>query len=275
MPTPAETSFSILIVAEIDARTSLKAHLEKSRTSSRRTASDGEEALGKLKRTSFDLVFLDYRLPPSDGLEILDKIRQHHPKTAVVMTTAAGSEQLAVAAMKMGAMDYLTRQDLRQADLGQLLRRVIEIRDLVNQNMELRQVNQMKNEFIANVSHESDPFDGRHRLCEHDWTGPRPSTRPRPHCRGRALRRPDGVLNNILSASARSRAQGPSSSPVDLRALWNPRSSAGKEMRRKKPADRPLGAAPAWVLADEEKLGVIDNLLSNAAFSLAGTLRWS
>ena len=48
MPTPAETSFSILIVDEIDARTSLKAHLEKSRTSTRRHRLHREEALGKL-----------------------------------------------------------------------------------------------------------------------------------------------------------------------------------------------------------------------------------
>ena len=103
MLTPAETSFSILIVDdEMDARTFLKDRLDEipNVDLSVDSACDGEEALNKVKGTSYDLIFLDYRLPPSDGLDILDKIRQHHPKTAVVMMTASGSEQIAVAAMK-------------------------------------------------------------------------------------------------------------------------------------------------------------------------------
>ncbi len=148
VPTPTELAFSVLVVDdEADARAILRSALEKilGVTIKIATAADGDEALNKLKDTPFDLVFLDYRLPPTNGLDILERIRQHHPKTAVVMTTAAGNEQVAVAAMKKGAMDYITQKDLRQTDLGQILRRVIEVRNLVNQNMELRQVNQYKN----------------------------------------------------------------------------------------------------------------------------------
>jgi two-component system phosphate regulon sensor histidine kinase PhoR len=56
--------------------------------------------------------------------------------------------------MKAGAMDYLTDAEMETADFGRIFQRVVERRYLVDQNMELRQVNQMKNEFIANVSHE-------------------------------------------------------------------------------------------------------------------------
>ncbi|OGR97316.1 MAG: hypothetical protein A2V88_01250, partial [Elusimicrobia bacterium RBG_16_66_12] len=287
MPAPAGTAFSILIVDdEVDARTTLKSHLEKVPHVDLRveTASDGEEALGKLKETSFDLVFLDYRLPPSDGLEILDKIRQHHPKTAVVMTTAAGSEQIAVAAMKKGAMDYLTRQDLRQADLGQLLRRVIEIRDLVNQNMELRQVNQMKNEFIANVSHElRTPLTvviGYANTLKDGGLGPLNDAQQK--ALTAVVERSEGLLttlNNILRIrEVREGTKPMLLKPVDMRDLLQSQlERAGKELRRKKLAlTAELGTAPIWVLADEEKLGdVVDNLLSNAAkFSpVSGRLR--
>ena len=91
MAPPAEHPFSILVVDdEADNRTILKSQLEKVPHSALTVdvASDGDEALKKLREGLFDLVFLDYRLPSGDGLEVLDKIRQHHPKTAVVMTTA-------------------------------------------------------------------------------------------------------------------------------------------------------------------------------------------
>ena len=277
MPTLAGNPFSILVVDdEADARTILKAHLEKVPHAilDVDTASDGEEALRKLKDKSFDLVFLDYRLPTSDGLEVLDKIRQHHPKTAVVMTTAAGNEQIAVSAMKKGAMDYLTHQDLRQADLGQLLRRVIEIRNLVNQNMELRQVNQMKNEFIANVSHElrtplTVVIGYANALMDGSMGG---LNEPQQKALTAIVERSEGLLatlNNILRIREVREGTTPMLlKPVDMKALVQAQlERAGKELRRKNLAlNVDLGPSPIWVLADTEKLGdVVDNLLSNAA----------
>ncbi len=276
MATTAETTFSVLVVDdEADARTILRAELEKVPGVSLKvsTAANGDEALDKLKGTPFDLVFLDYLLPPTNGLDILEKIRQHHPKTAVVMTTAAGNEQVAVSAMKKGAMDYITQKDLRQTDLGQLLRRVIEIRDLVNQNMELRQVNQMKNEFIANVSHElRTPLTvviGYANTMKDGSLGPLSDAQQK--ALGSIIDRAEGLmttLNNILRI--RDVNEGRKQlllKPVDLSRLVAAQlERAGREIRRRKlklTAGYPQNEV--WVMADEEKLGdVIDNLLSNA-----------
>jgi signal transduction histidine kinase len=276
MPPPSELSFSVLIVDdELDQRALLKQELEKVPGVNLKldAASDGDEALNKLKAGTFDLVFLDYRLPPTDGLDILDQIRQHHPKTAVVMTTAAGNEQVAVSAMKKGAMDYMTQKDLRGADLGQVLRRVVEVRDLVNQNMELRQVNQMKNEFIANVSHElRTPLTvviGYANTMRDGSLGP--LSEPQQKALGSIIERSEGLLatlNNILRI--REVHEGTKQvllKPLDLVKLVAAQvEKAGKEVRRKKlklAADLPK--EPVWVMADDEKLGdVIDNLLSNA-----------
>ena len=287
MALPADHPFSILVVDdEADNRTLLKSQLEKVPHSALTvdTAADGDEALKKLRDGLFDLVFLDYRLPPTDGLDILDKIRQHHPKTAVVITTAAGSEQIAVSAMKKGAMDYLVHKDLRAADLGQLLRRVAEIRDLVNQNMELRQVNQMKNEFIANVSHElRTPLTvviGYANTLHDGSLGP--MTAPQQKALVAIVERAEGLLltlNNILRIREVHEGRKPLLlKPVDFRALIEAQlARAAKDIRRKKlTVATSLGAAPLWVLAQEEKLGdVIDNMLSNATkFSPAeGELR--
>ncbi|MDO8756943.1 MAG: response regulator [Elusimicrobiota bacterium] len=272
----SEQAFSVLVVDdEEDARAILRAELEKVPGTNLKVsvAADGDEALNILKDGVFDLVFLDYRLPPTDGLDILEKIRQHHPKTAVVMTTAGGNEQVAVAAMKKGAMDYITQKDLRQMDLGQLLRRVIEIRDLVNQNMELRQVNQMKNEFIANVSHElRTPLTvviGYANTMRDGSMGP--LTEPQQKALGSMIDRAEGLmttLNNILRI--RDVHEGRKQlllKPVDFNKLVAAQvERAGREIRRRKLR---LTVEPSqsevWVMADAEKLGdVIDNLLSNA-----------
>ncbi|HAZ07410.1 MAG TPA: hypothetical protein DCZ01_02555 [Elusimicrobia bacterium] len=287
MAASQESPFCILIVDDqVEARTLLKARLESLSHPGLAvyTAADGDEALRRLQERLFDLVFLNYQLPPSDGLDILDKIRQHHPKTAVVMTTAAGSEQIAVSAMKKGAMDYLTHQDLRQADLSQLLRRVLEIRNLVNQNMELRQVNQMKNEFIANVSHElRTPLTvviGYANTLKDGSLGP--LHEPQQKALTAIIERAEGLLttlNNILRIREVHEGMHPILlRPVDLRALvWNHLERSDKDIRRKKLVlTAELGAIPLWVLADAEKLGdVVDNLLSNAAkFSpVSGALR--
>ncbi len=276
MPKAPEQAFSVLVVDdEPDARSILRRELEKvpGVTLKVSVAGDGDEALNILKDGAFDLVFLDYHLPPTDGLDILEKIRQLHPKTAVVMTTVSGNEQVAVAAMKKGAMDYITKKDLHQTDLGQILRRVIEIRDLVNQNMELRQVNQMKNEFIANVSHElRTPLTvviGYANTMRDGSMGP--LTDPQQKALGAMIDRAEGLmatLNNILSI--REIQEGRKQlllKPVDFNKLVaNSVTRAGREIRRRK---LKLTIEPAttdlWVMADEEKLGdVIDNLLSNA-----------
>ena len=275
MPEPA-SDFSILIVDDqAESRELLKlllsripgAHLDIA------MSGDGDDALRRLQAKTFDLVFLDYRLPPTDGLDILEKIRQHHPKTAVVMTTTSGTEQVAVAAMKKGAIDYMTHDDIQKADLGKVLRRVVEIRDLVNQNMELRQVNQMKNEFIANVSHElRTPLTvviGYANTLRDGGLGDVNDAQKK--ALTAVVERAEGLLgtlNNILRIREVHEGRKPLLlKPADLRAIVAQRlERAGKDVKRKKlnVAAR-LGEDPTWVLADAERLAeVVDNMLSNA-----------
>ncbi len=99
----------ILIVDdEADIALILKLQLEDAGYRTTR-ARDGLEALEVLGRESFDLVLLDIRMPRLDGIEVLERIRSDWPEMVVVMMTAHGSEDIAVEAMKKGAVDYISK----------------------------------------------------------------------------------------------------------------------------------------------------------------------
>jgi DNA-binding NtrC family response regulator len=74
-----------------------------------KTAPNGSEGLIALKKTFFDLVILDIRLPDADGIEILRQIKEMNRLTPVIMVTAYGTVGNAVQAMKLGAFDFLMK----------------------------------------------------------------------------------------------------------------------------------------------------------------------
>jgi two-component system, sensor histidine kinase ChiS len=234
---------------------------------------DGETALQKLGGAAFDLVFLDYELPGADGIDTLVQMRQLHEKTFVVMVTDKGSEAIAVAAMKQGAMDYLSLEEFKALDIRQLFRRLVEIRGLANQNMELRQINHMKNEFIANVSHElRTPLSvvlGFAKALQGGQVGP--VNEDQKKALGSIIERAQELLNTLNQIlKIRDAEEGKEQfylKPVDLTAwLKNYSNKAPKGLAKKKmrlAVSIPDGAA--WIRADEAKLAdAIDNVVSNA-----------
>ena len=89
------------------------------------TASDGGEAIALVSSQIFDVVVTDIRLPKVDGLTIFRKVRGESPATAVILITAYGAVPDAVAALKDGAEDYLTKP----FDAEELLLRLERIAD--------------------------------------------------------------------------------------------------------------------------------------------------
>jgi two-component system response regulator PilR (NtrC family) len=73
------------------------------------SASDVAEAQQKLAQRDFALCLTDMRLPDGDGLELMRHIFQHRPGMPVAVITAYGSAENAVAALKAGAFDYLSK----------------------------------------------------------------------------------------------------------------------------------------------------------------------
>jgi len=72
-------------------------------------AEDGEQALAKIKNDSLDLVLLDIKMPKLDGIEVLRRAKQNGFTAPILMLTAYQSVELAKAAIKLGALDYLPK----------------------------------------------------------------------------------------------------------------------------------------------------------------------
>jgi len=73
------------------------------------TASSGQQALAMIEESKPDLVFLDIRMPEMDGTEVLRRIKEMAPDVEVAMITAYAAVQSAQRAMRLGALDYITK----------------------------------------------------------------------------------------------------------------------------------------------------------------------
>src|SRR5207247_454799 len=93
-------------------------------------ACSARDGLAHLAANPVDCVLLDYRLPDADGLECLCTIRQRHPDLPVVVITGAGSEEVAVEAMKLGASDYLVKHGKYLVTVPVVVREALGRREL-------------------------------------------------------------------------------------------------------------------------------------------------
>jgi len=73
------------------------------------SASDGEEALRKVKADRPHLILLDVRMPGMSGLEVLREVRQIDQEVGVIMVTAVNEEETGRQALELGAFDYIVK----------------------------------------------------------------------------------------------------------------------------------------------------------------------
>ncbi|MBW1751533.1 MAG: sigma-54-dependent Fis family transcriptional regulator [Deltaproteobacteria bacterium] len=96
------------------------------------TASSGFEALEKLEKYPFQVMFVDIKMPGMDGIELLEKVKQEYPDTIVIIITAYGSIESAVKAMRIGASDYLLKP-FKPDQLSLVMERILQQERLVSE----------------------------------------------------------------------------------------------------------------------------------------------
>lgn len=101
-------------------------HLEKVEGLKPIFAGNGKEALEMIQRTPPDVVVTDLQMSEMDGLQLVTAIRQKHPHIPVILMTAHGSEEIAVAALQKGASSYVPKRNLAQ-DLADTVENVLSM----------------------------------------------------------------------------------------------------------------------------------------------------
>jgi two-component system response regulator PilR (NtrC family) len=127
----------ILIVDDEQSMREMLAILLKKEGLEVRSAGSRSEAAELLRGGPVDLVLTDVKLPDGDGLEILRHVKSSSPETAVVVMTAFGTSEMAVAARKLGAESYI----LKPFDVDELrivVRDALANRSLREENLRLR-----------------------------------------------------------------------------------------------------------------------------------------
>ena len=69
---------------------------------------NGEDCLNRLHMEP-DIIFLDYNMPPSNGIEILQKIKKTNPNIYILLISGQTDIQVALSALKHGAADYIVK----------------------------------------------------------------------------------------------------------------------------------------------------------------------
>lgn len=116
------------------------------------SASNGLEAIENLKEEP-DLVIMDLRMPKMGGLEALSKMKEINPSIPVIMITAHGSTDTAVEAMKIGALDYISKPfDIEELKI--IIRKALEYKGLNDEVNYLRgKLNEVSSKIIYKSQH--------------------------------------------------------------------------------------------------------------------------
>ena len=115
------------------------------------TARNFDEAYRHIRQQPIDVVLTDVKMGEKSGYDLLKAVRELNPEITVIIMTAYGNVEEAVAAMKEGAYDYLTKPiDLDEVEL--LVHRALQLKLLKSENESLRQKLAERHRFTNIVS---------------------------------------------------------------------------------------------------------------------------
>ena len=97
------------------------------------SVNNGQQAITRISKEAYDVIFLDMKMPGMCGMEVLEKVKSISPETVVILMTAHGTIETAVEAMKKGAYDYIIKP-FSPEQIELLISRVNERQKLITEN---------------------------------------------------------------------------------------------------------------------------------------------
>ena len=195
-------------------------------------AEDGLAGIEKIKRTDFDLVLCDIKMPKMDGVEVLEAAKKIKPETPMVMISGHGDLDTAVNTMRLGAFDYISKPP----DLNRLLNTVriaLDTQNLVVENKMLKKKVSKKYEMIGDST---------------------------------AISQIKEMIEKVASTDARVLITGPNGTGKELVAHWLHQKSA----RSKGPLIEVNCAAIPSELIESELFGHVKGAFTSAVKDRAG-----
>ncbi|MBD2328026.1 hybrid sensor histidine kinase/response regulator [Alkalinema sp. FACHB-956] len=116
------------------------------------------KALSLINHHEFNCIFVDYRLPDGNGLDLVKQLRQQGIRIPIISLTGQSNDQIAVELMKAGASDYLSKSTVSPGRLRQVFQNVLRVyhaekaAELANRQRE--ELLQQKEEFISRMTHD-------------------------------------------------------------------------------------------------------------------------
>ncbi len=165
--------FKVLVIDddEIDRMTVIRAFKGADFQTEILEAIDCQSGIDLAISHQFDCIFIDYRLPDGNGVELLQKLREQGIRVPIVSLTGQNDDRVAVDLMKAGASDYLSKTQISPAQLRQVFQNVMRVynaevaMELANQQRE--ELLAQKEEFIARMTHDlQTPLVGANRMLD-------------------------------------------------------------------------------------------------------------
>jgi DNA-binding NtrC family response regulator len=150
--------FRILVVDDEPAQREVVSDFLKKQGLDVFSAESGVKALQLFRQDSIDLILTDQKMPHMSGLDLLQAVHAINPETPVILMTAFGSIEAAVAAIQAGATDYLTKP----LNLEELLYRIRQVSDryrIINENRELREALQERHRIEGIIAESGQMLD--------------------------------------------------------------------------------------------------------------------
>lgn len=134
-------------------------------------ASDGLAALELVKNNFYDLILMDVRMPEMNGLDALKEIKEHDPRTFVVIMTAHSNLNDAITAIKDGAYDYLEKP-VSPEKLKTIIKKSIEAQEMVSNLAASNPIfdDDIESEMVGSNSKMKEVFGLIYKLCKVETT---------------------------------------------------------------------------------------------------------